>query len=188
MTSPNRIARIVVATSATVAAAVSLIAPAAHASPSPPDVPDRIAVEAGNKVFLVGHAVGVQIYTCTATSTGQSWSSSVPRANLYGDNGNLIATHFGGPTWQASDGSTVVAQRVDGVTMDASAIPWLLLSTVRTTSGVDGDRLTGTTFIQRTSTTAGLAPAATECNTATVGTKVEVPYTADYHFWKATES
>jgi hypothetical protein len=69
--------------------------------------------------------------------------------------------------------------------MDATAIPWLLLSTVRTTSG-DGDRLAGTTFIQRTATTGGLSPAATECNDATVGTKVEVPYTADYHFWKAT--
>jgi uncharacterized protein DUF3455 len=184
VTSPNRIARIV-ATSATVAAAVSLIAPAAHASPSPADVPDRIAVEAGNKVFLVGHAVGAQIYTCTATPTGQGWSSAVPRADLYGDNDKLIATHFGGPTWQAKDGSTVVAQRVDGVTMDPTAIPWLLLSTVRTTTGVDGDRLTGTTFVQRTATTGGLAPAATECNAATVGTKVEVPYTADYHFWKA---
>src|SRR5262245_9761888 len=161
-----------------------MIAPAAHASPSPPDVPDRIAVEAGNKVFLVGHAVGVQIYTCTATPAGTSWSAAVPRANLYGDNGKLVATHFGGPTWQANDGSAVVAQRVDGVTMDAGAIPWLLLSTVRTTSG-DGDRLTETTFIQRTATTGGLAPAATACNASTVGSKVEVPYTADYHFWKS---
>jgi hypothetical protein len=186
VTRPNRIARTLVATSAAVAAALSLTTPAAHASPSPPDVPDRIAVEDGNKVFLVGHAVGVQIYTCTATPAGASWSSAVPRANLYGDNGELIATHFGGPTWQAKDGSAVVAQRVDGVTMDASAIPWLLLSTVRTTSGPDGDRLTVTTFIQRTATTGGLAPAATECDAATVGTKVEVPYTADYSFWKAT--
>jgi Protein of unknown function (DUF3455) len=185
VTSPNRIARLFLATGTAVAAAASLAAPVAHANPSAPDVPDRIAVEAGNKVFLVGHAVGVQIYTCNATPAGTSWSPAVPRANLYGDNGELIATHFGGPTWQAKDGSAVVAQRVDGVTMDASAIPWLLLSTVRTTSG-HGDRLTETTFIQRTATTGGLAPAATECNDSTAGTKVEVPYTADYHFWKAT--
>jgi hypothetical protein len=184
VTRPNRIARLLLATGTAVAAAASLAAPVAHAEPRPPEVPDRIAVEPGNKVYLVGHAVGVQIYTCNATPTGTSWSSAVPRANLYGENGKLIATHFGGPTWQAKDGSAVVAQRVDGVTMDASAIPWLLLSTVSTTTG-DGERLAKTTFIQRTATTGGLAPAATECNAATVGAKVEVPYTADYHFWKA---
>ena len=37
------------------------------------------------------------------------------QANLYGDNGQLIGTHFGGPTWLARDGSLVKAQRVDGV-------------------------------------------------------------------------
>ena len=91
-------------------------------------------------------------------------------------------THFGGPSWQAKDGSRVVAQRVDGVTVDASAIPWLLLSTVSTTAGPDGDRLAKTTFIQRIATTGGLAPAAADCNAATVGHVVEVPYTADYYF------
>ena len=39
-------------------------AQAAQAGPPAPDVPDGIAVPAGNKVFLVGHAVGVQIYSC----------------------------------------------------------------------------------------------------------------------------
>ena len=29
-------------------------------------------------------------------------------------------------------------------------------------------------------------PPADECNAATVGTVDEVPYTADYYFWKAT--
>ena len=50
----------------------------------------------------------------------------------------------------------------------------------------DGDRLTATTFIQRTRTTGGLPPAAAECNAATAGSRAEVPYTADYHFWKAS--
>lgn len=74
---------------------------------------------------------------------------------------------------------------VDGVTVDATAVPWLLLSAVSTTAGPDGERLTNTTFIQRTATTGGLAPAAADCNPSTTGTTVEVPYTADYHFWKS---
>ena len=48
-------------------------------------------------MFLIGHAIGVQIYTCN----GLTWSSAVPRANLYNDHGKLIITHFRGPTWQA---------------------------------------------------------------------------------------
>ena len=68
--------------------------------------------------------------------------------------------------------------------MDATAIPWLLLS-AKGTPGADGDRLAGTTFIQRIATTGGLIPAADECHAGTAGTVDEVPYTADYHFWKA---
>src|SRR5262245_7039822 len=38
---------------------------AAKAGPAPPGVPDSIKVDAvHNKVFLIGHATGVQIYTC----------------------------------------------------------------------------------------------------------------------------
>jgi hypothetical protein len=79
-----------------------------------------------------------------------------------------------------------VGQRVDGVNVDPTAIDWLLLSARSTAAGLDGDRLFGTTFIQRTETTGGLRPSAGTCNESTVGTTAEVPYTADYHFWKAT--
>ena len=168
------------------AGVVAAAAPVAQAEPAGPDVPSAIGVPDGHKVFLVGHAVGVQIYTCSATASGFGWSFVAPRADLYGDNGKLVSTHFGGPTWQAREGSQVVGRRVDGVTVDATAIPWLLLSAASTAAGADGDRLGHTTYIQRTATTGGLAPAAAECNPTTAGTEVEVRYTADYHFWKAT--
>ena len=35
-----------------------------------PSVPSQIEVPAGNKVFLIGHGVGVQIYSCNATTSG----------------------------------------------------------------------------------------------------------------------
>ena len=81
------------------AAAMMSLTQVAQAGPPPPVVPSKIQVGAGNKVFLVGHAVGVQIYSCK----GAVWGFVAPRANLYGDNGKLIITHFGGPTWQAKD-------------------------------------------------------------------------------------
>ena len=170
---------------AVVAGATSTVplAQVAHAGPPGPSVPADIAVEEGHKVFLVGHAVGVQIHTCTASTAGYAWVTA-PRADLYGDNGKLIATHYAGPTWEARDGSKVVGQRKSGVTVDPTAIPWLLLSAASTSAGPDGNRFAGTTFIQRTATTGGLPPAASTCNASAVGTTVEAPYTADYTFWK----
>ena len=161
------------------------LAQTAYAAPAEPDVPSAIRVPEGHKLFLVGHAVGVQIHTCNATSSGYRWVFVGPRANLYGDNGKLITTHFGGPSWQARDGSRVVGQVEDRATVDPTAIPWLRLSAASTAAGTDGDRLAGTTFIQRIATTGGLAPDPAECNEATAGTTNEVPYTADYTFWKA---
>jgi len=160
---------------AAAAAALSLI-PLALAGPTAPTVPARIQPPTGNKVYLVGHAVGVQIYSCNGTA----WTLLAPRADLYDDHGKLIVTHFAGPTWEAEDGSKVVGQRVDGVTVDPTAIPWLLLSKVSTTPG----RLGQTTYIQRIATTGGLAPAAGTCTAAAAGTVEEMPYTADYYFWK----
>jgi hypothetical protein len=183
MTRLTHARRLLVAGVAAAATALPM-AQAAHAEPPAPAVPPEIAVEAGNKLFLVGHAVGVQIYGCKATAGAYRWGLIAPRANLYGDNGKLIATHFGGPTWQATDGSTAVGTLVRPAPVDPTAIPWLLLS-ASGTAGVDGDRLAETTFIQRIATTGGLIPPAAECHAGTVGTEKEIPYTADYYFWKA---
>jgi len=178
----SRFNRLLLAGLVAALAALSLVAQVALAGPpSPTGVPDEIQVDEGNKVFLVGHGVGVQIYTCN----GSVWSSAVPRANLFDDNGKLIISHFAGPSWQAADGSKAVGTVVDKVTVDETAIPWVLLSAT-TTPGPDGDRLVATSFIQRIDTTGGLTPPAADCNAATAGTVVEVPYTAEYVFWKHT--
>ena len=148
----------------------------AQAGPPPPSVPDPIQVLDGSKVFLIGHAVGVQIYSCNGTD----WSFVAPRANLFDDQGELIITHFAGPTWQAKDGSMVVGHTEASVSVDPTAIPGVRLSAASTTPG----QLGSTTNIQRIATTGGLAPPAADCNAIRAGTVAEVPYTADYYFWK----
>jgi hypothetical protein len=159
-------------------AAVAALAPAAEAQ----TVPTEVQVGAGNKVFEVGHAIGVQIYACNGTA----WTFVAPRADLYNDKGKRIITHFAGPTWQANDGSKVIARAVGTASVDPTAIPWLKLEKVSTAAGpFGGDKLVKTTFIQRLNTRGGLAPAASTCTTANAGTQAEVPYTADYYFWKA---
>jgi hypothetical protein len=141
----------------------------------------------GNKLFLVGHAVGVQIYACAPAPTGFAWSLLGPRANLYDDHGNLVVTHFAGPSWQAKDGSTVVGTVTGRAPVDRTAIPWLRLETTPAPGSKPG-RLARTTFIQRLATRGGLAPAPASCDAAAAGTTAEVPYTADYAFWKPSDS
>jgi hypothetical protein len=176
--------RILLAGMVATAAALPLTA-AAEAKESPPPVPTQVKVPAGNKLFLKRHATGVQIYTCNATPTGYVWGpGSTPRADLFNKRGKHRGIHYGGPTWEDRDGSKVVAARVDGTTVDPTAIPWLLLRASSTSAGQHGHKLQPTTYIQRVATTGGLAPTS-GCDASTVGTQAEVPYTADYYFWKA---
>ena len=168
----------------TTLAAVALTASVASAQP----VPDRIQVPAGNAPYMQAHAIGAQVYACAATADGAKWQFVEPQAILYDDHARLLGIHFAGPTWQTRDGSQVKAAKVDGVTVDPTAIPWLRLKAAPATPGPDGDRLVGTTYIQRIATTGGLTPSAADCNATTAGTAREVPYTADYLFWKARTS
>jgi hypothetical protein len=150
----------------------------------PPVVPTDIQVPAGNKVFLKVHAVGTQNYTCNGAG---AWGPAVPAADLFNKHGNQVGTHFGGPTWQYQDGSSVLGVKIAGVFVPpppapATAIQWLLIHKVSTTTGPDGgDKLTRTTYIQRVNTTGGLAPA----GACVTGTTASIPYTADYYFYCA---
>ena len=140
-----------------------------------PEVPDDIAVPVGNKVQFHGFAVGVQIYTWN----GSSWGAAVPEATLYDNDGNVVAIHFAGPTWESSSGSKVVGAVVPPrVTVDPDAIPWLLLGAVHT----EGPGIfAATTFIHRVNTVGGKAPSMAG---AFVGQVARVPYTADYFFYR----
>jgi hypothetical protein len=91
-----------------------------------------------------------------------------------------LLANFAGPTWQAKDGSTVVGHAEASVSVDPPAIPGMRLSAASTTPG----QLGSTTNIQRIATTGGIAPPAADRNEITAGTLAEVPYTADYYFWK----
>ena len=170
------------------AAAALTLAQGALAGPAAPAVPSDIAVPEGHKPYLVGHAAGVQIYDCLAVAGGHAWRLAAPRATLTGDNGKPLAEHYGGPTWQAADGSKVIGKRDKGINVDPTAIDWLRLVADSTSAGADGDRLEDTTYIQRINTVGGLAPAAADCDADAAGERREVPYTADYVFFKAIGS
>jgi hypothetical protein len=170
---------------------------------TPPSVPANIQVEAGNKAFLEGHAVGTQNYICLPSDSGFAWTLFGPQATLFNDDDKQVITHFLSPnpdekgtpraTWQHSrDTSTVWAMAIESSSAPAfvapGAIPWLLLQVVGTQDGpTDGDKLSETTFIQRLNTTGGVVPS-TGCTQSTdIGKRAFVPYTADYFFYKAAK-
>jgi len=142
-----------------------------------PEVPVEIAVSADNKVHFHGFGRGVQIYTWN----GSTWGAAVPEATLFDNDGNIVAIHFAGPTWQSNSGSKVVgALPPQRVTVDPDAIPWLLLKAVSTETAGPGI-FADTTYIHRVNTSGGKAPSA---DGAFIGQVARVPYTADYFFYR----
>ena len=146
-----------------------------------PEQCSSINVEAGNKLAFHVYARGVQVYRWNAITT--TWDFVAPVATLYAEENYFgeVGSHSVGPVWQSKSGSLVEGRRVvgTGCTPDPSAIAWLLLKKFRT----DGNGIfTSVTFIQRVNTTGGLAPSTPG---STDGEVKEVPYTAEYYFYRA---
>jgi len=167
-----------------------------------PSVPADIAVPAGFRPFLMGHAIGTQNYICApaATSSGTEWLPIGPQATVFDDDAAQILTHYQSRnpfegnaiavTWQHSrDTSTVWAKKIAGssdpVYVPSTAIEWLLLAVTGAQFGPHGgDRLTGTRYIQRVNTVGGLKPPASECGVGALNTRRLVTYQADYYFYR----
>jgi hypothetical protein len=142
-----------------------------------------IDVPSGAKTILAAKGEGMQIYSCEATQDGAKWMLKGPDAKMLDAKGEQIGTHFAGPTWKLSDGSSVVGELVaTQLSPDADSVAWLLL---RAKAGSATGRLAEVTFIRRTDTHGGVAPA-NECQKAgDVGKNVRARYSAIYTFYAA---
>jgi hypothetical protein len=159
-------------------------------------VPDEIAAGPGHKLEVIAVGNGVQIYRCdlkaattdAAVPRGNTpvaasryeWTFLAPDAVLREPGGRYIGKHYGGPTWEATDGSKVVG--TPEARRDApgnSSIPWLRLDAK--SSGTPGV-FSGVTKILRVATTGGVAPPI-GCNERERGKILRVDYTADYYFY-----
>ena len=148
----------------------------------PVGVPVTLAPAADQTIKSSLTGVGVQIYMCSSTSGGTfAWAQVAPRANLLDDCDKLVGTHFIGPTWQGNDASSVSAVKQAAANLDPSAVPWLLLKV--TGNGPIAGKFSDVTAIQRLSTVGGIAPS-TPCDLASAGVIAQVPYTAQYVFYK----
>jgi hypothetical protein len=144
-------------------------------------IPDILKVPDGNVLLLRAYGRGVQKYSCPVSAT----SKAVPHAILFADDeneGDLVAIHFGGPTWQALDGSSVVGDAANAkhfIAPDPDGVDWLLLP-AKSTAG-DG-LFSRVTYIQRLHTDGGKPPAE-GCDQADNQTEILVEYSAQYLFY-----
>jgi hypothetical protein len=138
---------------------------------------EYLRAPAGSKLVAHMYAKGAQIYRWSGTA----WLFAGPSAVLYSDaaGSDPVGTHSVGPTWESRDGSTVRGSSPVPCSVDANAIPWLLLvGTPGETPGI----FRRVTSIQRVNTVGGKIP--TEPGT-TPGEEKQVPYTAEYYFYRA---
>ncbi len=119
---------------------------------------------------------GVQIYRCQRSGSGFAWQFKAPEATLFDPAGRVAGHHFAGPSWQATDGSTVVGAVIASSQGAAGSIPWLLL---RARSHRGAGMFAGVSYIVRSRTKGGIAPAA-GCDLDHLGQEARIGYSAAY--------
>jgi FtsP/CotA-like multicopper oxidase with cupredoxin domain len=166
----------------TIAVTAALLTACASSPLKAPTVPAALMPPAGQTLYMETLASGVQIYECSQKPDSSfEWAFKGPEAALTSRAGKHLGKHYGGPTWESTDGSTVVAElKARDPGPNPSAIPWLLLGAKSNTgNGV----FSATKSIQRIDTVGGTAPAEA-CKGANLNKVARVPYTATYYFYK----
>ena len=138
---------------------------------------DNLRVPEGSQLAFHVYAEGAQIYQWD----GQAWGFRGPSARLYANAGGtgLVGLHYDGPTWESRSGGILVAALRLPCDVGPANIPWLLLDVTRDEGpGV----FHGVDLIQRVNTVGGRAPADAG---HFVGEVRNVPYTAEYFFYRA---
>jgi hypothetical protein len=155
-------------------------------APAPADAPADPPTPDGQVVLFKLHAEGVQIYECKVINANARalrfhWVLTGPDAVLTDDKGDKVGKHYAGPTWEAGDGSKVIAA-VPPVetTPKPPAVPWLLL---KAKSNEGDGKFSKVTYIRRVDTEGGAAPDAPDA--AYQGDQLRVPYKATYIFYGA---
>ena len=136
--------------------------------------PVSIEAPPGAKLLLEAKGDGAQVYTCTDSH----WVLKAPDAKLLDAQGQVIGTHFAGPTWRLNDGSEVKGKLIASQPApDGKSIPWLLVGAV---PGSGSGKFAEVAYIRRTETSGGAAP-----KEACTSGELPVPYTAKYSFYAA---
>lgn len=166
-----------------VAAVLLAVAGTAVAQADNAALPEPVRVPAGNTVKLETIGVGEITYECRENKDKPgafAWAFVAPVAALNDLQNKTVGKYYGGPTWEASDGSKVTGKQVGVAPGGNGNIP---LQLVKAEPAMGQGAMTGVSYIQRIETKGGVAPAA-PCDASTKGAKQQVGYQAKYVFYK----
>ena len=161
------------------------LALAACAAPmQAPNAPSAVTPPAGSKYSMTAVGIGEITYECRAKAGAADafeWVFVAPVATLYDSKKAVVGKYYGGPTWEAADGSKVTGKQL--AVAPATGTGNIPLQLVQANPTTGSGAMTDVTYIQRLNTQGGVAPAA-PCAMANVGAKQQVKYQADYAFYK----
>lgn len=150
-----------------------------------PAIPETIRAPTNERLAHTAHAKGVQIYQCLALKDDPSkgeWAFQGPDTELFSNAAlsDPIGKLTAGPTWEASDGSTVTgAIKGASPAPDPASVRWLLYAAASTAgSGL----FSNVSSIQRVDTVGGRPPPG-HCSKNQLQATIRVPYTATFHFY-----
>jgi hypothetical protein len=148
------------------------------------DVPESVRVPAGHTMAMKAVGVGELTYECRVKANDAAafeWVFVGPVAKLMDPATNKeVGKYYAGPTWEAADGSKVTGKQVAVAPGMAGSIP---LQLVKAEPAMGTGAMAGVTYIQRVNTKGGVAPA-DPCMATSAGMKKQVPYQADYVFFR----
>jgi len=160
------------------------LALAACAGTKAPEAPQAVTPPAGSKYLMTTLGVGEITYECRAKAGAADafeWAFAGPVATLYDSNRAVVGKYYGGPTWEANDGSKVTGKQL--AVAPASGTQNIPLQLVQANPASGAGAMMDVTYIQRLNTVGGVAPSA-PCSKANAGARQQVKYQADYVFYK----
>ncbi|WP_043459370.1 DUF3455 domain-containing protein [Azohydromonas australica] len=147
-------------------------------------LPGPVQVPAGHAMKLWSVGKGEIRYACRERADqagGYAWAFVAPMATLYDKDMKAIGKYYGGPTWEAADGSKVTGKQLAVAPGSAGSIP---LQLVQAEPAMGQGAMTGVSYIQRLNTQGGVPPSA-PCDASRAGAEQTVSYQADYVFYGA---
>jgi hypothetical protein len=149
------------------------------AAPAAPDITEP----AHASLALTAEGRGFQVYTCSRQGVAWQWTLKAPEAELFSPSGEKLGTHSAGPTWTATDGSSVTGKVLQKkASTDPTSIPWLLLAA--TPAADHPGALAKIAFVRRSETHGGQPPA-NGCDATHSAATTRIPYKATYTFYTA---
>jgi hypothetical protein len=147
------------------------------------DAPPAAAIlpPAGNVLAYSLLAEGDRIYACEAGAGGQfGWVNRGPDAVLNNRLGDQVGGLSSGPTWSASDGSSMRGDMRQSMEAPRGrSTPWQLLqASSRSSSGI----FSSVSYVQEVQTSGGTPPQE-PCTQSQSGQERRVEFTALYHFF-----